>query len=325
MLRRTILISATLFLVTIAPASAEPPGDVGPIGRHRPTIAFESARDGNQEIYVMGAAGERQLRLTDDPSFDGYPRWSPDGQRILFHSDRSGTFQLYVMDVDGADVTALTNGASPSMWGDWSPDGNRIVFVRFDGSNPSAAEEVYTMRSDGSSIRRLTHNRFIDTQPAWSSDGLRIAITSYRPPLGHPGWKTSRIVAMGWDGAEREGLTESRSFDGAPSWHESGRCLAFASDRRGDSDIYVMDARGQREINLTRQPGYDSSPSWGVDGKIAFVRTDPGSSATNIYAMEPDGSRVTRLTDSGADGSPDQTSNVGTPMVQHLGGLLAGC
>jgi len=43
-----------------------------PDGKH---IAFQSARDGNFEIYVMNADGSDQHRLTNDPGFDGAPSW----------------------------------------------------------------------------------------------------------------------------------------------------------------------------------------------------------------------------------------------------------
>ena len=40
-------------------------------------IAFESARDGNYEIYVMNADGSGQTRLTNSEGIDQRPVWSP--------------------------------------------------------------------------------------------------------------------------------------------------------------------------------------------------------------------------------------------------------
>ena len=48
--------------------------DFSPDGRR---IAFVSERDGNPEIYVMEADGDNQVRLTDDPAPDLFPRWIP--------------------------------------------------------------------------------------------------------------------------------------------------------------------------------------------------------------------------------------------------------
>jgi len=38
-------------------------------------IVFVSARDGNQEIYVMNADGTGQTRLSNDPGVDLGPTW----------------------------------------------------------------------------------------------------------------------------------------------------------------------------------------------------------------------------------------------------------
>ena len=40
-------------------------------------IAFESSRDGNYEIYIMNSDGSGIYNLTNHPSDDWYPSWSP--------------------------------------------------------------------------------------------------------------------------------------------------------------------------------------------------------------------------------------------------------
>ena len=88
-------------------------------------IAFVSERDGHfinnffaYEIYVMGNDGGNQRNLTNNPSDDRDPSWSPDGKRIVFFSDRDGhahpkhdwsTSEIYVMDADGGNQQQLTN------------------------------------------------------------------------------------------------------------------------------------------------------------------------------------------------------------------------
>ena len=53
-------------------------------------IAFTSTRDhegdgfDSEELYVMGADGDGQTRLTENESGEGGPRWSPDGEWLLF-------------------------------------------------------------------------------------------------------------------------------------------------------------------------------------------------------------------------------------------------
>ena len=45
--------------------------------RPGPQIAFQTDRDGNEEIYVMNADGSNVVRLTDHPADDRHPCWSP--------------------------------------------------------------------------------------------------------------------------------------------------------------------------------------------------------------------------------------------------------
>ncbi|MCJ7509611.1 MAG: hypothetical protein MUP14_01810, partial [Dehalococcoidia bacterium] len=40
-------------------------------------IAFQSNRDGNDEVYVMNADGSGQINLTNNPAADAFPAWSP--------------------------------------------------------------------------------------------------------------------------------------------------------------------------------------------------------------------------------------------------------
>src|SRR4029453_16142175 len=49
-------------------------------------IAFEAAIDGNTDVYLVGADGGHLRRLTIEPSIDGVPAWSRDGQWIYFAS-----------------------------------------------------------------------------------------------------------------------------------------------------------------------------------------------------------------------------------------------
>ena len=68
-------------------------------------IAFQTFRDGNWEIYLMDTAGGAPINLTNAPSWEMRPAFSPDGRRIAFESNRSGQFELYALDI--ASVLAI--------------------------------------------------------------------------------------------------------------------------------------------------------------------------------------------------------------------------
>jgi TolB protein len=60
----------------------------------------------------MNADGTGQTRLTNNPSWDDSPSWSPDGNKIAFDSARDGNGEIYIMNADGTGQTRLTNNPS---------------------------------------------------------------------------------------------------------------------------------------------------------------------------------------------------------------------
>ena len=75
----------------------------------------------------------------------------------------------------------------------------------------------------------------------------RIAFVSYRdtdfsqalPALNH------EIYSMATDGSDQVNLTQSQASDIDPAWCPDGTRIAYASDRSGTYQIYVMDPDGQ--------------------------------------------------------------------------------
>ncbi|HUP89489.1 MAG TPA: hypothetical protein VM100_09065, partial [Longimicrobiales bacterium] len=118
--------------------------DVSPDGK---SIVFDLLGD----IYEMPMAGGKAKRLTSGMAFDGQPRYSPDGKKIVFISDKSGGDNVFTMSVDMRDTTQITQGngnlyTSP----DWSPEGDYIVVSRAAGPLGGAAKlSVINVESRG--------------------------------------------------------------------------------------------------------------------------------------------------------------------------------
>jgi uncharacterized repeat protein (TIGR03803 family) len=75
----------------------------------------------------------------------------------------------------------------------------------------------------------------------------------------------------------------------------SGGKIAFASQRDGNAEIYVMNPDGSNQTRLTSNAATDSYPAISPDGsRIAFSSQRDGNS--EIYVMNADGTGQTRLT-----------------------------
>jgi len=292
-MKRTVIL---LFVAALLVACGTP----APAAR----IAFTSWRDGvaNSEIYVMNADGYGLTRLTDDPAVDSSAAWSPDGKRIVFSSTRDGG-GLFVMNADGSGQTRLTDYPAGSGQPAWSPNGKRIAFVLTDGYGNS---EIHVMNAApleggtrGTNAVNLTDNPAADYGPAWSPDGTRIAFMSDRDGNVEIYVMNAAPLEGGTRGSNAVNLTKNWANDSRPAWSPNGQRIAFASDRWGNSEIYVMNADGSNAMNLTDNAADDFQPAWSPDGtRIAFTSDRDGN--WEIYVMNADGSGQTNLTDNPA-------------------------
>jgi WD40-like Beta Propeller Repeat len=105
------------------------------------SIAFVSTRDGNPEIYVMGADGGRQRRLTDHPGGDWRPAWLPDSRALMFVSDRAGSNDIYRLDV-------------PDEASSQSPEPTPVVAGPADDRDPAVARDYLVFLSNRDGVAR---------------------------------------------------------------------------------------------------------------------------------------------------------------------------
>jgi TolB protein len=72
-------------------------------------IACDTDRSGNQDVYVVDAAGRAEpTMLTTSPARDADPAWSRNGKRLAFASNRNHGLDIYAMNPDGTEQKRLT-------------------------------------------------------------------------------------------------------------------------------------------------------------------------------------------------------------------------
>jgi len=246
----------------------------------------------------MNADGTGQTRLTTNPANDGNAAWSPDGTKLAFVSNRDGDWEVYVMNADGTGQANLTNISSTL------PDLPERVPSYWD---LEAGRDVASIPQPSPFVAE-------DGAPAWSPDGTRIAFQSNRD-LNY------EIYVMNADGTGQTRLTDNYPTpDWSPAWLPDGSRIAFVRDedfgpeRRGNLEIYVVNADGTGQTRLTSNYANDGAPAWSPDGtKIAFESNRDGN--WEIYVMNADGTGQTRLTNNSAGDWSPAWSPDGTRMA----------
>ena len=238
-------------------------GEEPTLSPDRTRVAFVSYRDGNYEIYVMGADGSEPTNITQHDAWDSSPAWSPNGRRIAFVSDRNGDRELYkggglynadifLMNADGTGVEQLTfdpgNGAGGPAW---SPDGSSIAFV--------SSGEIFAIELASGDVRLLSNSDLSVGSPSWSPDGAWIAYIEVDAQS-----EFSHVWVMAADGSEARQLTFGNFWEQSPTWSPDGTHIAFGRivDMETRYDIYMVPLDGDPEERVTDDPYDDMDPSW---------------------------------------------------------------
>ena len=112
--------------------------------------------------------------------------------------------------------------------------------------------------------------------PAISPDGKTVAF-SYHGNL----WKVSA------DGGTASPLTMSDAYNTDPVWSPDGSKIAFASDRYGNFDVFVMPAEGGEARRLTFHSSDEMPTSFTPDGKSVLFSAAILDAASNVQFPTP--------------------------------------
>lgn len=100
----------------------------------------------NSEVWLARIDGADARNLTNDPSFDGWPDWSPDGRTLAFATNRDTdrqTYRVWLMDADGGRPRLLADTPGRATSPKWTPDGRWIYFPSCRRVNGKAGCTIY--------------------------------------------------------------------------------------------------------------------------------------------------------------------------------------
>lgn len=82
-------------------------------------------------------------------------------------------------------------------------------------------------------------------------------------------------------------LTSDASQDAMPEISPDGGRIAFASNRNGNWDVFVMDAKGGPITQITFDQAEEIHPTWSPDGeKLCYCRHNKGNDRWELWTLE---------------------------------------
>ncbi|MBL0179365.1 MAG: PD40 domain-containing protein [Gemmatimonadetes bacterium] len=183
-------------------------------------LAFDSDRDGTQDLWQVAASGGEASKLGGTTFDDFLPTWSPDGLELAYHVFRRGVRQISIMPATGGVSHPVTLDSVDTRDPAWSPDGASLLVSRWVGDR---YELFLTTRGSDRQWGPPTQlTRTGGQSGRWSPDGREIAYLAPQdsnallvmPAAGG----TSRTLVRGTGAAERP-------FPATIQWHRDGRSV----------------------------------------------------------------------------------------------------
>ena len=146
-------------------------------------IAFTGEYEGNEDVYVIAAAGGIPSRLTSHPAGNQVVGWTRDGKRVLFRSGRNSYARfnrLFTVSIDGGLPEELPLPMAEE--GSYSPDSTRLAYVPFTNFRDSfsrvglkhyrggTASPIWIANLADSSIEKVPRQDSNDSTPMWVGD-----------------------------------------------------------------------------------------------------------------------------------------------------------
>ncbi|HEX5757625.1 MAG TPA: S41 family peptidase [Thermoanaerobaculia bacterium] len=222
------------------------------------SIAFTGQYDGDEQVYVVPAAGGVPKQLTYYPARGplnprwGYDNqvmgWTPDGAAVLFRSLRDGwglaDSRLYTVPAAGGLGEPLPMPISGA--GDLSPDGKRIVYTpnardfrtwkRYQGG---WQQDLWVFELASHDARKLTDHPRSDRDPMWIGD--TVYFSSDRSG-------TLNLYAQDLAAGPVRQLTQSRQWD--VRWPSSDNKGRIVYEQNGELVVFDVASGASRPISI---------------------------------------------------------------------------
>lgn len=273
-------------IVIPAPVSEYDGPRISPDGRY---VAL-AVGGGNADVMIYDLQRDTSTRFTFEPGRDGYPTWSPDGQRVLFSSDRDGPINIYSKSADGTgQAERLTTSEAFEYPLSWAVDSDVLV----TGNQGGAGGFNITVLDAENRTEDLLSTEFAEGVAQVSPDGKWIAYQSNESGV-------FEVYVRPFPNIDDGKWQISRGTGVEPAWAPNGRELFFRDF--GSLAMMVVAVATDPTFSPSNPELLFNAPSYRVAQVTHGVRA---------WDLSPDGDRFLMI----REGDAQSTVASATPII----------
>ena len=259
--------------------------DVSPNGK---TIAFDLLG----HIYLMPSNGGNAEAITKGTSWNMFPRFSPDGEKILFTSDRSGSDDLWVQEIKTGEMQNISKMDNPVHQGTWSTSGKHVFGTEL---NMKVRHPVYLFNMYGKKQEIIpAGSRAPVTHFAMHPSNGLVYFAHGDAPLYRSG---DRIKTYNMENGEIEIYIDRPGGAANPTISRDGKFLAYIHRDDRQTALVVRNIETNEEKIVSRKLDYDrmdsgsfygsyTNMSWHPNNKEIFISYGGGIHAVNVITSK---------------------------------------
>lgn len=262
-------------LLKAADFAVEHTNRLGLKGYFASKIAFVVGNGSHKDVYLSDLFFQSPHQVTNDGRDAMFPRWSPDGTRLLYTSYLHGYPDIYEINLTSYTRSVIASFKGTNFGARFNPSGSRIAMVLSGTGSP----QLYVADASGHGRVQLTRSSEAKAGPCFSPDGSRIVFAMEPGP---------RLYTMSSSGGYPQLLTRAYNYQAEPDWIRAGGHDEIAFTCRdgeigGGYQIAVDDLGGGGVKTVSRAPFDGIEPSWLPDGRhLVYTARDRSSSVLAI-------------------------------------------
>lgn len=223
---------------------------------------------------------------------DSLPALSQNSRRLAFVRTRSpGAGDIALVERSAGGVERVTRDFAPIAGLTWEPDARTLLFA----SARSGPLALWSVSADGGTPAFVLGGDGDLRAPALSADGHQLLVERVH--------RTTRLASAALEGPARlaapAALLDPVAWDRQVAWSADRSRFAFVSDRSGQTELWLGDARARTARQLTNErEEWLSAPRWTPDGRGLVVvagshgqstlcLVDAGTGARRVLVKDP--------------------------------------